>query len=105
MKELAAVTPVVAELAARLAEATATAESAKKSGANLLVVRDQAEAVFATAFATFGSSAQRLAGDDAALLTQAARPLASQNTAPVAPPKGDGVSVSQGDDKRHVDAS
>ena len=39
------------------------------------------------------------------LLTQAALPLASQNTTSVAPRKIDGVTVTQGDEKGHVDAS
>ncbi|GAB3874246.1 hypothetical protein GCM10028824_27190 [Hymenobacter segetis] len=39
------------------------------------------------------------------LITQAALPLASQNTAPVALAKIDGVAVTQGDEKGHVDVA
>ena len=107
VKELAAVVPPVAQveiLAVTLAEASAKVDETRKMLVNQLLVRDAAEVRFDTAFATLGTSAQSLAGGSAVLLTQGALPLASQNTAPVSLPKIDGVNVTQGDDKGHVDA-
>ncbi len=69
--------------------------------ANLLVGRDAAEASFDAAFITFGGSVQSLAGGSAALITEAALPLASHNTTPVVLTKIAGVSVTQGDEKGH----
>lgn len=95
----------VAKPAADLGETSTHAEDAKKMVVHLLVVRNAAEVSFNAAFITFGTSVQSLAGGSAALIREAALPLASHNTTPVVLTKIARMSVTQGDEKGHVDVA